>query len=259
MPSYKRFTLSADYKIFGINFGADYLYSKTIENVTFTDLRSVQIGVLPDGRPRYTFRATPGAGVQTADTNTDISIGNTSLGRSHVAVVRFDKEFDWGLSLSGSYTYEDVKDVSNASSSVATSLYNAQAVVDPNQASYGTSADETKWQFKYNVGYDPAFFRDYRTVVQLFGETRAGRPYSFTMNDLSSGRSAVFGTTGNSNHYLLYVPTSTTNPRVSYGDTVTGGVVTQTAAQTQAAPDTLISSTALKNFRGQVAPKNIAR
>nr|WP_295661198.1 carboxypeptidase-like regulatory domain-containing protein [Polymorphobacter sp.] len=260
LPSYKRFTLSADYKIFGINFGADYLYSKTIENVTFTDLRSVQIGVLPDGRPRYTFRATPGAGVQTADTNTDISIGNTSRGRSHVAVVRFDKEFDWGLSLSGSYTYQDVKDVSNASSSVATSLYNAQAVVDPNQASYGTSADQTKWQFKYNVGYDHAFFRDYRTVVQLFGETRAGRPYSFTMNDLSSGRSAVFGTTGNSNHYLLYVPTGLTDTRVSYGDTVnSAGVVTQTAAQTQAALDTLINSTALKNFRGQVAAKNIAR
>lgn len=248
LPSYKRFTLSADYKFFGINFGADYLYSKTIESVAFTDLRSVQIGVLPDGRPRYTFRATPGAGVQTADTNTDISIGNTSLGRSHVAVVRFDKEFDWGLSLSGSYTYQDVKDVSNATSSVASSLYNAQAANDPNQASYGVSSDQTKWQFKYNVGYDHAFFRDYRTVVQLFGETRAGRPYSFTMNDLSSGRSAVFGTTGNSNHYLLYVPTSTTDARVSY-DT----------AATQTALDTLINSTALKNFRGQVAPKNIAR
>ncbi len=248
LPSYKRFTLSADYKFFGINFGADYLYSRTIENVTFTDLRSIQIGTLPDGRPRYTFRPTPGAGVQTADTNTDIQIANTPLGRSHIAVVRFDKEFDWGLSLSGSYTYEDVKDVSNATSSVASSLYNAQAANDPNNAAYGTSSDETKWQFKYNVGFDHAFFRDYRTIIQLFGETRAGRPYSFTMNDLSSGRSAVFGTTGNSNHYLLYVPVGPTDPKVSYD-----------SPATQAALDTLINSTALKNFRGTVAPKNIAR
>ena len=165
--------------------------------------------------------------VQTSDTNTDIQVANTPLGRSHVAVVRFDKEFDWGLSLSGSYTYEDVKDVSNATSSVATSLYNAQAVVDPNNASYGTSSDETKWQFKYNVGYDHAFFGDYRTVFQLFGETRAGRPYSFTMNDTSSGRSAVFGTTGNSNHYLLYVPTGPNDPKVSYDS-----AATQTALDT---------------------------
>ncbi len=248
LPSYKRLTLSADYKFFGINFGVDYLYSKTIENVTFTDLRSIRNGVLPDGRPRYTFRPTPGAGVQTADTNTDISIGNTPLGRSHIAVVRFDKEFDWGLSLSGSYTYQDVKDVSNATSSVASSLYNAQAANDPNQAAYGTSSDQTKWQFKYNVGYDHAFFRDYRTVVQLFGETRAGRPYSFTMQDNGAGRSPVFGTTGNSNRYLLYVPTSTTDPLVSYD-----------SATTQAALDTLINSTKLSKYRGLIAPKNIAR
>ena len=260
LPSYKRFTISADYKFFGINFGVDYLYSKTIENVAFTDLRSIQIGTLPDGRPRYTFRPTPGAGVQTSDGNTDISITNTPLGRSHIAVVRFDKDFDWGLSLSGSYTYQDVKDVSNATSSVATSLYNAQAAYDPNQAAYGRSSDETKWQFKYNVGYDHAFFRDYRTVIQLFGETRAGRPYSFTMNDTSSGRSAVFGTTGNSNHYLLYVPTGTNDPKVSYGDTIDSkGVVTQTAAQAQTALDNLISSTALSKYRGTIAPKNIAR
>ncbi len=248
LPSFKRLTLSADYKLFGINFGADYLYSKTIESVTFTDLRSIQIGTLPDGRPRYTFRATPGAGIQANDTNTDIQIQNTPLGRSHIAVVRFDKEFDWGLSLSGSYTYQDVKDVSNATSSVASSLYNAQAVVDPNNASYGRSSDETKWQFKYNVGYDHAFFRDYRTIVQLFGETRSGRPYSFTMSDTSGTRTAVFGTTGNTNHYLLYVPTGVNDPIVSY-DT----------PASQTALDNLINGTALKNYRGQITPKNIAR
>ena len=259
IPSVTRLTLSADYKLFGINFGADYLYSKTNQSVTFTDLRSIPNGVLPDGRPRYNFRPTPGATV-TADTNTDIQIGNTTRGRSHIGVLRFDKEYDWGLSLSGSYTYQDVKDVSNASSSVASSLYNAQAVGDPNNAAYGISSDQTKWQFKYNIGYDHAFFRDYRTIVQLFGETRAGRPYSFTMQDNGAGRSPVFGTTGNSDHYLLYVPTSTTDPLVSYGDTIaSGGVVTQTAAQAQAALDALINGTKLGNYRGQIAAKNIAR
>ncbi len=226
----------------------------------FTDLRSIQTGTLPDGRPRYNFRPTPGAGIQASDTNSDIQIRNTPLGRTHIAVVRFDKDFDWGLSLSGSYTYQDVKDVSNATSSVASSLYNNQAVADPNNAAYGRSSDETKWQFKYNVGYDHAFFRDYRTIVQLFGETRAGRPYSFTMNDTSGqSRSPIFGTTGNSNHYLLYVPTGTNDPIVTYADTVVGGVTTQTAAQAQAALDAMINATGLKNYRGQIAAKNIAR
>lgn len=253
LPTFHRITLSVDKKFFGINFGADYLYNKTIESVTFTDLRSVPIGVLPDGRPRYNFLKTPGAtsaagGPQTADTNQDIQIKNTPLGHSHIGVVRFDKEFDWGLSLSGSYTYQDVKDVSNATSSVASSLYNAQAAGDPNNAAYGTSSDETKWAFKYSIGYDHAWFRDYRTVIQLFGETRAGRPYSFTMQDSTPGRSAVFGTLGNNDHYLLYVPTSTTDAKVSYD-----------SAATQRALDALINSTQLSKFRGQIAAKNIAR
>ncbi|HVF95264.1 MAG TPA: TonB-dependent receptor, partial [Sphingomonas sp.] len=54
LPSVAKYTLSADYTLFGFNIGANYLYTKTIQAVTFTDLRSRQIGVLPDGRPRYT-------------------------------------------------------------------------------------------------------------------------------------------------------------------------------------------------------------
>lgn len=267
LPTFHRVTLSADYTFFGINFGADYIFNKTIESVTFTDLRSIPIGTLPDGRPRYNFRPTPGVtgtggiGPQTADNFTDIQITNTPQGRSHIADVHFSKDFDFGLSMGGSYTYQSVRDVSNATSSVAGSLYNAQAVRDPNNASYGRSSDETKWAFKYSVGYDHAFFRDYRTVVQLFGETHAGRPYSFTMQDStggSSNRSAVFGTLGNNDHYLLYVPTGVNDPLISYADATNGGTVI-TAAQTQAGLDALINSTQLKNFRGRVADKNIAR
>ena len=255
LPTYHRFTLSADYKMFGITFGADYLYNRTIESIAYTDLRSIVAGTLPDGRPRYNFRPTPGAvgagpgGIQLVDTNSDIQITNTPQGRSSIYVLRFDKTFDWGLSVGGSFTREDVLDVSNATSSVAGSIYNAQAVKDPNRAAYGRSSDETKWSYKYNVGFDHAFFRDYRTVIQLFGETRAGRPYSFTFQDPTpNSRSAVFGTLGNNDHYLLYVPTSTTDTRVSYD-----------SVGTQTALDNLINRTKLGNFRGSIADKNIAR
>jgi hypothetical protein len=216
--------------------------------VAFTDLRSVQIGVLPDGRPRYNFRPTPSVGAQSADTNSDFLIYNTTRGRSHLADIRVSKDFAWGLSLSGSYTWTDVKDQSPATSSTASSLYSNAAMADPNIQAYGTSADQIKWAFKYSVGFDHAFFGDYRTVIQLFGETRAGRPYSFTMQNNNGTRSPVFGTIGNTDRYLLYVPTSTTDPIVSYD-----------SAATATALDALISSTNLSKYRGTIAPKNIAR
>lgn len=261
LPSVNKYTLSADYKLFGFNFGADLLLTSTNQAVTFTDLRSVVIGRLPDGRPRYNFLPTPGVAGQTADTNSDILLGNTTLGRSHVGVVRFSKAFDWGLSFGGSYTYQDVKDVSPATSSTASSNY-ANAATNAASAVYGRSNDEIKWAFKYNLGFDHAFFGDYKTTIQLFGETRAGRPYSFTMQN-SGTRSPVFGLLTNvgtsaDSRFLLYVPTSTTDPLVSYGDSGSGTTLV-TAAQTQAALDTLIGNSALKNYRGTIAAKNIAR
>ena len=262
LPRSLKATLSADYSIFGFNVGADYLYTKNVDGVIFTDLRSVPIGLNPDGRIRYT-----GATAFT-DPNYDILASNSSQGYSHVVVARFDKEFDWGLQFGGSFTRQWVKDVGNSTSSTINSNYRNQFFgSDPNNPAYGISADQIKWQFKYSLGYDHAFFGDYKTRIQLFGETRAGRAYSYTFFDNSNNvRSPVFGTilTGNNSTNLLYVPTGLNDPRVSYADTTTtaNGVttVTQTAAQAAQALDAYINANPeLARYRGMIAPKNIGR
>ncbi|WP_296674813.1 TonB-dependent receptor [Novosphingobium sp.] len=251
LPRALKATLSANTELFGFDIGADYYFSKTIDGVGFTDLRSVAQtnNTLPDGRPRY-YNPYYGS----ADNNYDIMTYNTHKGRSHVAVVHFDKRFDWGLSFGGSYTWQDVKDVSSATSSTINSNYRYQVFSDPNRPTYGISDNQIKWAFKYHLGFDHAFFGDYKTIFQLFGETRAGRTYSFTMLDNTSNRSSVFGTlltnTGGTaaNSNLLYVPSGTNDPLVSYDTTAT-----------QDALNTFIDSSVLKGFRGQIAPKNIAR
>ncbi len=245
LPRSLKATLSADYDFWGINFGADYYYGETIDGIGFTDLRSVQVGTLPDGRPRYQNV------YFTGDNNFDIMVYNTKGGRSHIGVVRFQKDFDWGLSFGGSYTLQDVKDVGNATSSTITSNFRNQSFVDPNRPSYGTSSDQIKWAFKYNLSYDHAFFGDYRTIFALFGETRAGRPYSYTMLDNTFNRQDVFGTPlggSSSPTHLIYVPTGPSDPLVQYGD-----------ATTATALDAFINGTELAKYRGQIAPKNIAR
>jgi hypothetical protein len=242
LPSVMKATLSADATLFGFNFGADFLYTDTLNSPSFTDIRSRVVGTLPDGRPRY-------APVTNAtDPNSDFLFYDDNRGRSYIAVARFNKDFDFGLSLHGSYTWQDVKDVSPATASTPGSLYGQQSSADPNFPTYGISSDQTKWAFKYGVGFDRAFFGDYRTVFQLFGETRAGRPYSFTMQDNNGTRSPVFGTVGNTDRYLLYVPTGIDDAKVSYDNTATRDAL-----------NNLIETTRLKDFRGAVAPKNIAR
>lgn len=245
LPKSLKATLSADYKLFGFDVGLDYYYGKTLEGVVFTDARSMVVGTLPDGRPRYQSQ------IATNDNNYDILVTNTTKGRSHIGVFRVSKTFDWGLSLFGSYTRQSVKDVSSATSSTINSNYRYQLFgADPNFPAYGISDNEIKWSFKYSIGFDHAFFGDYRTAIQLFGETRAGRPYSYTMLDSNTVRSPVFGTslTSSVGTNLLYVPTSSTDALVSYDSDATKNAL-----------DSFINSTNLSKYRGQIAPKNIAR
>ena len=246
IPSVYKATLSADWtpQEFlggGWTFGADYYFSSTKDSIRFVDIRSVPVGTLPDGRTRY------GPLVGT-NTNTDIILTNGNRGRSHVGVVRVDKRFDFGLSAGIAYALQDVKDETPATSSTAGSNYGNGAFLGDG-AAYGTSNDQVSFSFKYNVGFDHSFFGDYRTVFQLFGETQAGRPFSYTMEDAGSAtRSAVFGLTGRDDRYLLYVPKAGGDAIVSYDSQATQDTV-----------EGIIGRTGLKDYRGQIAPRNLGR
>jgi Carboxypeptidase regulatory-like domain len=245
LPSQWRATLSANYKADlgplgdGWNIGADFFYSAVRDQVFFTDLRVARNGLTtPDGRPRYN------ALTSFADTNSDIFLTNTKKGRSYVGVAHIDKKWDFGLGAGISFTYQDIKDQAPATSSTASSNYANGAFNDPNRVEFGTSNDEVKYNFKYHLDFERAFFGDYKTTFALFGETRIGHPYSFTFLDAAS-RSILFGTIGSGSRYLLYVPTSTTDPLVSYDTAVN-----------QAAIDSFINSSGLSKFRGGVTKRN---
>ncbi len=260
VPSQWRATLTGEYTAnlgpLGDNwvFGADLLYSKVRNQVYFTDIRSVPINgsLTPDGRQRYLNVADTALGAASTNTNTDILLTNTGRGRSYIAVARFDKSWDFGLNINGSFTYQDVKDAAPATSSTAGSNYTNGAFVDPNNVAYGISNDQVKYFFKYGVNYDHAFFGDYKTTFALFGESRIGHPFSYTFQDFGNGRSSVFGTTGVSsgtgtggNRYLMYVPTGPSDPLVSYSSTAVRDSV-----------EAFINSSGLAKYRGRVAPRN---
>ncbi len=245
LPSQWRATLSANYKADlgplgdGWNVGADLFYSAVRDQVFFTDLRVAKNGLTtPDGRPRYN------ALTSFTDTNSDILLTNTKKGRSYVAVAHIDKDWDFGLGAGLSFTYQDIKDQAPATSSTASSNYANGAFNDPNRVEYGVSNDQVKYNFKYRLTYEHAFFGDNKTTFALFGETRIGHPYSYTFLD-PAARSILFGTIGSGSRYLLYVPTSATDPLVSYDN-----------AGTASAFDALINSTGLKKFRGKVTQRN---
>lgn len=244
LASQLRATLSLDYEADlgplgdGWLFGANALYGNVLQGYQFTDIRSVAIGTLPDGRPR--FGNLPG----TTGTNQDLLMTNDSRGRSYIGVIRFEKSWDFGLNIGGSYTRSDVKDVNAITSATASSLYGNNASVGSNSASYGRSIYEIRDQWKFNLGFKTQLFGDNDTRFNLFGEYRSGRPYSLTLIDATGGRSPVFGTVGTSGNPLLYVPT-VGDARVSFA----------TAAD-ETNFNALVTQFGLDKFRGKILPKN---
>jgi outer membrane receptor for ferrienterochelin and colicin len=218
-------------------FGAQFLYDKNIKGYLWTDIRSVANGTLPDGRPRYNALG----GVAT--TNRDLFLTNSTQGRAWFATARFAKDFG-DLSIDGSYTRSNVKDVSSLTSSTSSSNYQNNAFVDPNDPAYGRSIYEFRDQWKFGLDYKHAFFGESETRFSLFGEYRSGRPYSITMLDNSGGRGTTFGTIGNLGNMLLYVPTAG-DTRVSFD-----------SAASETAFNTLVSSLGLEKYRGRILPKN---
>lgn len=202
-PSTWKTSLSADYRLdlgqFGDNWrlGADVYYGKVKDGLLYRDLRVTQVRTAPDGRPIY-------ADTFTNSNNNDLLLSNTHKGYSLITVARINKAFDFGLDVGLSYTHSDVKSLGDQNGTTASGTYGAQPMSDPNYPAYGTSEYEVKDNWKLSLDYEHAFFGDLKTRANLFGEYRSGAPYSVTMN-VQTARN-VFGASGSTNRFLLYVP-----------------------------------------------------
>jgi hypothetical protein len=128
LPSQWRFAATVDYTADlgflgdGWHFGADVVYSKVKNALTWVDVRRVPNTTVgqqftPDGRQRYLNF--PGD----TSSNQDMLLTNTNLGYSWNIVGRFDKRWKSGFRLAGAYTFQRAKDLSSGTSSVATSKW----------------------------------------------------------------------------------------------------------------------------------------
>ncbi len=234
LPSTWKASLSVDYRADlgplgdNWNLGADLYQGWVRKAVAYSDIRLQDSGNRsPDGRIIYSYLGTAAA-------NQDLLLYNTDKGKSSIAVARVDKAWSFGLGAGVSYTWEDVKSISDLTSTTAlqggstgSGTYASQpSALDPNLGAYGTSVYETKGAVKMHLDYEKAFFGDNKTRISLFWERRTGAPYSLTMSSGGSGRS-IFGTLNTSTstlaqRYLLYVPdvsSQTADAKVQYGST----------------------------------------
>ncbi len=284
LPAQWKYNLSANWKPdlteyslgTGWNLRADVLFSDVQQGARWIDLRAQPLvingvtQIAPDGRPRYGGTITNGLGVVTQPGgNADIQLTNTTRGQARVYAIGVAKDFK-DVSFNVGYTHQNVKDASAPlTSSTVGSAYGSIATADPNSGgSYGRSSFEVTDEVRAGFEFRHNFFKDVQTRFGINFESRSGQPFSATMNDIASnattGRANAFGTALNATSHLLYVPdfslTPTTNASATQGVagalTQYGNVIFADAA-TLASLQTLVTTTKLARYQGQIAPKNL--
>jgi hypothetical protein len=287
----------------GWRFYGDILATKTNNAALWQDIwglqyqltpaRAAALGlpsnVAPDGRPLFDptrYSANPNntspAPVQpypwlpvgvTRTSGSDILLTDTHGGDSLVWALGVEKNIrSWGIDLEYTYTHQNARDVSAATSSVATSNYNNQITADPNHPGVFTSVYQVLYEHRISVNYSHAFYGDYRTTLQFYFYDRAGFPFSYAFCTTSSSSCVspsfngpydqLFGQASTSTtHQLLYVPKTDSNgnvtcqsdPKVVCG--TSNGLANGTPFDINAFNSFLHVSGLIK-YAGQIAPRN---
>jgi hypothetical protein len=227
-----------------------------------------QQALTPDGRKRYDAiptaarAAVPGTVINSTaavgGSNRDIQLYNPDgdLGDAFIAAISASKSYDFGINWSMSYTLQNINELNSTGrfSSTASSLYGgALSALDPANPVTGRGQEEIENVFKYSFGWRATPFKELETRLELFGDVRAGRPFSWLMNT-GSGRSIVTGV--NKGGQLAYIPdlSGTTS-------TSTSGAIL-VSSDSKVAFDSLATfnsvKTLINNFglpAGQIAPR----
>ncbi len=206
-------------------------------------------GTLADGRNSYwcTLGGSTSGSNKNCDRNPAFSnqstlLGNTDKGASTAVTFALNKPMANGWYGNISYTYTRATEVGSDASSNAWSSYQFVSRLNPNEEITSTASREVPNSLKASLGWEHAFFGDYKTSISAYYNGHDGLPYTWLINGDANG-DGIF-------QDPAYIPLLN-DPNVSYGSA--------TPAQIQAFQEFISNNPYLQANRGQVAGRNAAR
>ncbi len=212
-----RLNLGFDFNLFGIDWTAEAIYSKTLNDILYKNLAQEQTGQTFaqkygydwDNRPLYqsVVKGTPIAGVY--------ALGNTSKGYTVNMSLKAEKHFNFGLDLMASYTWTKSRSAANGGSSVAKSSWTYQYTYrDCNDLEVGNSAYNVPHRIQasayYHVKYGAQ--KAWQTTIGVIYQAKSGSPYTYYYyGDVNED-----GSKGND---LFYIPTDAQIDKMQFEET----------------------------------------
>ncbi len=206
-PQILRGNLALEQRLPGdIKMTLEGVYSKTMNNVQFTNLALKQDGYVY-AIPGNESTKIPYYVNNSGKYNSIVHLENTSKGYSYVLSALLEKSFDFGLYMSGSYTYGRSMSVNDGTSSIAYSNWKGHFSKDPNSANeLSFSKFDVPHKVMLSLNYTtPRYARGrMQTTVGLIYNGYSGSRYSLSMREGYSGDS--FNGDRYAGNTLLYIP-----------------------------------------------------
>jgi hypothetical protein len=278
-PSVWKANIAFDHELpwYGMVLGAELLKTKAKDAIYYRNLNlgaPTRTGV--DGRELYysenafstacwdatgtmrtsgTFKDAAGKDVSCAGTRnkygSNSSYANvlqatrSTQGYSNLGTLSLSRPLTGGFGWSVSYTYTDAKEVSPLTSSTSGSTYNGRSVLNPNEDVVANSSYLVKDRINAVFNFQKRFFGTYNTRVGVFYEGRAGKPFSWTVNNDMNG-DAIGG------NDLMYIPSAPGSGEVVFA----GANPAERAAAEAKFWDVVNHNGVLKRHAGKVVGRN---
>jgi hypothetical protein len=237
-PSYKypqilRGNLAYDRALgfWGLVGTAEFVWSKTLDDILYKDLNYVATGTrpVPDGRLTYTKFDN--------NLNDAVLLTNTHQGDTETIALKVERPFRNGFLVSGSYLYGRARSISDGGAFVALSSWRDQYVTfDANNPGLATSIYQVGSRVNLTGSVPIPLGKEFKSTASFFYNGQTGQPYSLVFNGDANGDTTTFND-------IAFLPSDPSQVVVTNG----------TYAQLDAF---LANDSAAKNNRGQTPNRN---
>jgi Carboxypeptidase regulatory-like domain len=229
-PQVLRGNLAYDHALpWGLIGTAEFLYTKNLEDIAYSNLNYVPTGTLPDGRLTYSKAF--------SNLNNVILLSNTTQGSSSTTALTVRRPFKSGFFVSGSYSYNRAMSINDGTSSVAASNWSGTPVGDNvNNPPLSTSQYQAGNRVTVSTAIPIPLWHEFRSTASFYYNGQQGQPYVVLFSSDVNGD-------GVKSNDILYVPSSASQINVTNG----------TYAQLQSF---INGDCSLAPYAGQIAPRN---
>jgi hypothetical protein len=173
---------------------AEFLFTKNVKEIAYSNINYIVNGTLPDGRFTYTKFDSA--------LNDVLLLSNTTKGGQWTLTFKLERPFRNGFYFGGSYLYNQAKSINDGTASTAGSNWaNNPVQYDANNPPLTTSVFQVGSRVNLTAAVPIPLGKGFRSTASFFYNGQTGRPYVIMFIGDANGD-------GRSNNDIAFVPAS---------------------------------------------------